>query len=442
VHGLPISSVARERITRRLAKYSREDKYQSRRDYQEIRKHPVSEVAFRRSTNPPSLTLGASFGESEGDFLGFAAYVKPSQECQVLLALKSSDQTLREKEFALSRDWNRLGAATRYLGIRQVKVELNFSRHVDKLLLWGLDCGIIELPAAFRSKNLTVEDLESPYICPESLYLPQSTPLNMEIDENKTSEFDFVKEAQELIELKKCSYCGRYLPLDSSRPGSLAFHKHNAKRTGHQNECRSCKKLRINDTFNPRRTVDQLHESSLITRERKLFLREPEILQRIKDRHGDGLKSIVWKRFGRRCFLCQRPLKLSEVELDHTRPIAYLWPIDEFATCLCATCNNLKKDRFPVDVYTDGQLRDLARITGLPYEALTQRSVNEVELKRIIDDIARFASTWDPRTFNATRRKIRELKRDIDLLEILKETNPEMHKHLTARLEERPEGVA
>jgi hypothetical protein len=435
-------SVQREILTRRLAKYSREDKYQSRRDYQEIRKNPVAEVIFRRCTNPSSLTLRASLNEREGDFLGFAAYFKPSQECQVLLALKSSDQTLREKEFALDRDWNRLGAAARYLGIKQVKVELRFSSPVDRLLLWGVDCGIIELPAAFKSKNLTIEDLESPYICPESLYLAQSTALNMEIVGNETNDFDFIKESRELVELKKCSYCGRYLPLCSSRPGSLAFHKHNAKRTGHQNECRSCKKLRINDTFNPRRTVDQLNESSLITRERKLFLREPEILQQIKDRHGDGLKSIVWKKFGRRCFLCQRSLRLSEVELDHTRPIAYLWPIDEFATCLCATCNNLKKDRFPVDVYTDGQLRDLARITGLAYEALTQRSVNEVELQRIINGITRFASTWDPRTFNATRRKIKELRPEIDLLEILKETNSEMHKHLIARLGERPESVA
>jgi hypothetical protein len=24
---------------------------------------------------------------------------------------------------------------------------------------------------------------------------------------------------------------------------ALAFHKHNAKKTGHQNECRSCKKM-------------------------------------------------------------------------------------------------------------------------------------------------------------------------------------------------------
>jgi len=47
-----------------------------------------------------------------------------------------------------------------------------------------------------------------------------------------------ISEASGVIELKKCSYCGRYLPIDSKRLGALAFHKHRAKLTDHQNECR------------------------------------------------------------------------------------------------------------------------------------------------------------------------------------------------------------
>ncbi len=242
------------------------------------------------------------------------------------------------------------------------------------------------------------------------------------------------------ITLKKCAYCQRVLPVNPKRPATLAFHKHNAKRTGHQNECRACKKWRINDDFNPKRTVDQLHESSVITRERKLFLREPEALSAIKDREGAGLKSIVWERFGRRCFRCHRRLNLGEVQLDHTRPMAYLWPIDIHATCLCDACNNHKKDRFPVDVYSREQLRELAQIIGLPFAELARKEVCAAELARIRADIAGFARAWDPSTFNATARKVRELA-DVDLFEELRAADPAAFNELTEALLMRPEPV-
>jgi len=222
---------------------------------------------------------------------------------------------------------------------------------------------------------------------------------------------------------------------------ALSFHKHRAKRTNHQNECRSCKGWRINNHFNPIRTVDQLHESSSITRERKLLLREPEILQAIKERDGRGLKSIIWERFGRCCFVCGRELALNEVHLDHTRPLAYLWPIDEHATCLCADHNNEKKEKFPVDFYNEEQLRGLSKITGLSYEELTEKRLNETELQRILDNLAAFALDWEPRTFAATARKIIELRPDIDLYERLKMDDLAIYADLLQRLAERPPAV-
>ena len=243
------------------------------------------------------------------------------------------------------------------------------------------------------------------------------------------------------IQLKKCAYCQRLLPLDPRRPSALAFHKHNAKKTGHQNECRSCKKWRINNEFNPKRTTDQLHESSVITRERKIFLREPEILERVKDRNGAGLKSIIWERFDRKCFRCCEGLALDEVQLDHTRPLAYLWPIDEHATCLCAGCNNFKRERFPVDVYTGPDLRRLSGITGLPYSDLVRKDVNRPELRRILSNVVRFALEWDPRTFNATARKVKELLPDVDLFEVLRKADQDVYIQINRSLEERPEAV-
>ncbi len=224
--------------------------------------------------------------------------------------------------------------------------------------------------------------------------------------------------------------------------GSLSFHKHNAKKTHHQNECRSCKKWKINDSFNPLRTTDQLHESSVITRERKLFLREPQILQAIKDRTGAGLKSQIWEKFGRKCFYCKKSLKLDEVQLDHTRPLAYLWPIDEHATCLCAEHNNLKKEKFPVDFYSRIQLEELSQICGLPVKDLSRKALNQIELKRILQDIATYAMEWEPRTFAATARKIKELQPAVDLFAILKERNPQVYEDIVKQLADRPDPVS
>jgi len=350
-----------------------------------------------------------------------------------------NSEVKREKRFELASQWNRIGLAVAYDGEEDVTITIELEGNVPRLEIWGLDLGVLDLPDRLAGKNVTPEALESVHVCPETFYLPHENVLNLEINGDTSSEMTIREKNPGRIELKKCSYCGRYLPIDSDRPGALAFHRHSAKVSGHQNECRSCKKWRINDDFNPARTVDQLHESSVITRERKLLLREPEILKAIKDRHGAGLKSIIWEKFGRKCFNCNKPLALDEVCLDHTRPLAYLWPIDEFATCLCDTCNNHKKERFPVDFYTDDQLHRLADITGLPYEELIKKEVNEASLRYIIDDISNFVRTWEARTFNATARKVKELKPDTDLFEILRKVDAEGYRELMAELAERPE---
>ena len=66
---------------------------------------------------------------------------------------------------------------------------------------------------------------------------------------------------------------------------------------------------------------------------------------------------------------------------------------------------------------------------------------SQLELKRILDDLAIFARDWEPRTFMATNRKIKELRPDIDLLDELKRVDRAEYKRLSKELKERPPPV-
>jgi hypothetical protein len=83
-------------------------------------------------------------------------------------------------------------------------------------------------------------------------------------------------------------------------------------------------------------------------------------------------------------------LPLDEMHLDHTMPLAYLYRLDESATCLCGTHNSQKRDRFPVDFYDEDELRRLSKITGLSIEQLTYKGVNHEVLRLLVDNVVWF----------------------------------------------------
>ena len=423
---------------RRLAKQTRDDEYASQRDYQEL-SIAIGQVIHPVSAGPHRVTFRAAVDtETNTNFVGAGVYLQPSEPVTVTLTIRADGEE-GTRDAALGADhWNRVGMAIEAADAEEVEVTLEWEGEVD-LHLWGLSAGPLEVPEPLLDPDVDAETLNQTHLAPETYFLIQDTAVGLDLDDEASTALKLGPGAD--VILKKCSYCGRMLPLDPDRLGTLAFHKHNAKRTKHQNECRACKKWRINDDFNPKRTVDQLHESSVITRERKLFLREPERLQEFKDREGAGLKSKAWERFDRKCFYCKRDLELGEVQLDHTRPLAYLWPIDEHATCLGAEHNNQKTDRFPVDFYNDTPLHELSEITGLSYEELIAKEVNEEELGRIRADIVSFALEWEARTFAATARKVAEYRPDVDLYAELEAADPEVHADLMAELADRPLGV-
>lgn len=422
---------------RRLAKQRRDDAYTSLRDYQDTEVSTSSALRVA-GFGPHRLVLRGDIVEGTNTpLVAFGGFLQPSADVMLGVRLEADGNSV-EHEFPLGEHWNRVGLAIEAPGATSLTVTLEWEGAID-MNVWGLSGGAVNLPTKVVEEGYELDELNKTHLAPETFYLLHESALDLEVDLEHSNAVDF--EPGSDITLKKCSYCSRHLPLDPDRPGTLSFHKHNAKVSNHQNECRSCKKWRINDNFNPKRTVDQLNESSVITRERKLFLREPQLLQELKERTGSGLKSQVWERFDRRCFYCKKLLALAEVQLDHTRPLAYLWPLDEYATCLCAEHNNQKQDKFPIDFYSLEQLNELSAITGLSLDKLQLKVVNEDELARILHDIVAFAKQWEPRTFAANARKIREMHPEVDLFAVLEAADPEIYAELLAEVESRPPAI-
>lgn len=219
---------------------------------------------------------------------------------------------------------------------------------------------------------------------------------------------------RELV-LKSCNRCGRFLPvnLDNER-AHLSFSNHcvaDHRRPcrhpsfgrivdrdsgdlvlldfGFQLECRFCKKFEVNAAHNPQRSAGQMKEDAARRRHFELLLEHlyggsPQL--RYKNQTGRDLASDVFARFDGRCFKCGSAFATErDMHLDHTRPLALLWPLDEAATALCATHNSEKRDRAPAEYYTEDELTRLAALTGISLDELRDPSPNReaIELLRV-----------------------------------------------------------
>lgn len=155
---------------------------------------------------------------------------------------------------------------------------------------------------------------------------------------------------------KYCIVCNTIKPIDF-------FDKHSARASGHQGECRLCKKA-YNEIKNGTRLTDQHREAA---QKRRLLLDiagSPKI----------DSKQIE-ERYGHKCFCCGKDLSTvtdkREKPLDHTLPVYYLWPLStENATLLCRTCNGSKSGTWPSEFYNGRQLRQLSVYTGFDYNLL------------------------------------------------------------------------
>ncbi|MDB4664636.1 hypothetical protein OAE63_01420 [bacterium] len=217
------------------------------------------------------------------------------------------------------------------------------------------------------------------------------------------------------IALKSCNRCARFLPINrggANERNQLSFSNHCVAphrrpcrhggfgklrnvdndevvlmEYGFQLECRFCKKFEVNAEHNPQRTGAQMKEDAARRRGFELLMEaleggSPQLLYRHKC--GRELADDVWERFGKKCFKCSSPLAtVKEMNLDHTRPLALLWPLDETATALCKNCNSEKRDRPPSEYYKPAELRRLADMCNLSEADLQNPSPNLSVLEKL-----------------------------------------------------------
>ena len=274
---------------------------------------------------------------------------------------------------------------------------------------------------------------------------------NLPIDKYLVNDIDFARGCR--VVMKSCNRCGRFLPINiDDEMKTLSFSLHCKKKApcihstfrayeiqnitdlyrddlsglklegnkvisyyGHQLECKACKKFFVNAPLNPQRNPQQFKEDGL--RRRAIEVLVNTLLERnlihfeFERRTKKEFSKYIWEKFNRKCFKCGSPLTLGEMALDHTLPLAYLYRLDETATCLCSSHNSQKSDNFPVDFYSEKELQQLSAITGLSLKQLHTREVNQQVLDLLIDNVVWF---YDEFLMNDDYQKVRDGIRTAD----------------------------
>lgn len=168
---------------------------------------------------------------------------------------------------------------------------------------------------------------------------------------------------------------------------------------GHQLECKACKKFFVNAALNHLRTSTQHREDSLRRRAFEILINtllgSDWIYFSFREEKGIELDKYIWEKFNRQCFNCEVKIATpSDMDLDHTMPLVYLYPLDATATCLCPSCNSAKSDLFPKNFYSPAKLIELSEITGISLDIINSTSVNETVIKLLKDKIIWFFETF------------------------------------------------
>lgn len=330
-------------------------------------------------------------------------------------------------------DWNLIGFHKEIsLDIGTTLKDVHLKMHIDTptnntLQMISFDFDKVNLDHYKKEKSYKHFTTKTTMHIPHIYYLETSKSF----DHHLISDQNLIE--GDVVVLKSCNRCDRYLPINiENEVNTLGFSNHCKKRApcthsgfndyiidnidqideniikekpyitddyvktyyGHQLECRACKKFQVNVPLNPKRNSQQFREDSL--RRRSLenlvnHLLDKNIIHiEFRKRTGKEFSEYIWEKFNKRCFKCNKKLLIDEMQLDHTMPIAYLYRLDESATCLCSEHNARKRDLFPVDFYSKEELYKLSKITGLDIDFLKTKQANPQIIELLLQNITWF----------------------------------------------------
>lgn len=341
-----------------------------------------------------------------GDLLGYGIWFWATPGISVVVVGGPQKRTLSNYDV---NSWNKVGSIWNASDDDPVTITVSFTAHgPSAVAIYEPICGRLQHKHLENARQALLQNMFE--IAPEAIFIDGIIDASVEIEAPESEAV-----GTHPLLLKSCNRCGRYLPINfPAERNHLSFTNHcvadhrrpcrhasfgrlrNVDQKGDvlqldygfQLECRYCKKFEVNAAHNPQRSSAQMKEDGARRRAFELLLAElyegtPQL--RYRHEHGSELADDVWNRFDHACFNCGAALNSArKMHLDHTRPLAFLWPLDGTATALCKSCNSLKRDRSPHEFYTVISLKRLSRITGIPLDELQDDRPNETAIKLLL----------------------------------------------------------
>lgn len=352
-----------------------------------------------------SLEVRFNIGSHQiDDLLGFGMWFWCSNNIARNIHGGPSKRVISEYD---ADSWNKVGSIWKATDVDPVEIVFKLSAKEDgEAAIYAPLCGRISHKYLDEARDALMNNMYQ--FAPEAVFIDGEIQADIQIHAPETSPDN----SKDLV-LKSCNRCGRFLPINTKNERNhLSFTNHcvaahllpckhstfsNLRnendgsdtiklRYGYQLECRFCKKFEVNAAHNPQRSSGQMKEDGARRRSFELLLEEiykgtPQLVYRHKF-HSE-LADDVWVAFGKKCFNCNTSLETArDMNLDHTRPLAFLWPLDATATALCSSCNSQKRDRSPSEFYVKpGQLEQLSSITKIPLSELEKPAPNEAAIE-------------------------------------------------------------
>jgi len=361
----------------------------------EFEMEAIQSVLLDKS-NPVNITFEVP--QKKGELSGFGLWFTSHKDVEVLVEENANLKiSVRKSTYP---NWGKIGSIWKAEESTNIKIEVTFtSQTKNDLAIYAPVSGTI------KHKYLDLALSEKPALIP-NMY--QTAPESIFVQKAGKTSINGVPSSNYLnIYKKSCNRCARYLPINilnerahlSFTNHCVAAHRRPCSHSGFgklkenngigilnldfgfQLECRFCKKFEVNAAHNPKRTAGQMKEDGARRRNIETLLTDlyggSDQMRFRHENNGEELADYIWKKFDKKCFNCNAQISSSgEMDLDHTRPLALLWPLDKSATCLCGDCNTLKRDKPPVEFYTEEQLMKLSELTGLSMDELRNPNPN------------------------------------------------------------------